>query len=225
MKIKSIIAVAAGLLLAGVSQAATVSGTNIGGDTSTVRPIVVSSGSSAATGGTVNMGYFNTLSASQIATLAATPTLANILTLANDFVSVVTTTIDGAGANTGLYNAATAGNITLPGARNNESFYTFIGNSGSLLTSTSFLLWDHVDTIGPVDTVATPDSNNLQLGTEGSALISGGTTNVTIPTDALGAPPGSTAQFTGVRLFNAIPEPSTALLGAIGALGLLRRRR
>jgi len=223
MKIKSFIASAT--LLFGVAQAATVQGTNVGGDFPQVRPIVSSTGSTAATGGIVGMGYFGSYSATQVATLAATPTLENILLLAADFVSVVTTTIDSYGAGTGLYNAGTPGDITLPSGRNNESFYTFIGNAGSLLGSTSFLLWDHVDTIGPVDTPATPDSNNLQLGTEGAALIAGNTTNVTVPAESLGGSPGETVTLSGIRLYNAIPEPSTALLGAIGALGLLRRRR
>lgn len=209
----------------GAAHAASVSGTNIGGEFATIRPIVTSTGSTAASGGIVSMGYFNNYSASEIATLAATPTLANILALAADFVSVVNTTIDGNEAGTGIYNASSAANITLPAGRNNESFYTFIGNAGSLIGSTSFLLWDHTDTIGPVDTPTTPDSNNLILGTEGSALISGGAASVTISVDNLGGQPGETATFTGIRLFNAIPEPSTALLGAIGALGLLRRRR
>ena len=36
---------------------------------------------------------------------------------------------------------------------------------------------------------------------------------------------GPTQPVSGFQLKSAIPEPSTALLGAISALGLLRRRR
>jgi len=65
-------------------------------------------------------------------------------------------------------------------------------------------------------------------GADAGALLDG----MVIPSDGAQTSPGAAnsdfggsvtnAQFTAVNL---IPEPSTALLGAIGALGLLRRRR
>lgn len=222
MKNKLVLGAIASLLVGG-AQAATVAMTNTGTDVGSSLGIAYSGTSNAASGGIVSAGYFLTLSDSQVATLAASPTVANIAILVADFQSVLTTTLGSLVAGSSLYNAS-SDTISLPNAtKSGAGLYTFIGNSGTLLGSNQFILWDHPAIIDAVDSVAQPDSNSLLLAQEGSPLISGGNTTITVDLSSAGGP--SNFQLNAVQFLNPIPEPSTALLGAIGALGLLRRRR
>lgn len=93
--------------------------------------------------------------------------------------------------------------------------YTFIGNAANLSSSTLFALIQHTETVGPDS--PSPDSNNLNFG-NGTVLIGQkGTTTYNFG--------GGNVSTPSLTLVAAIPEPSTLLLGAVGALGLLRRRR
>jgi uncharacterized protein YjiK len=60
-----------------------------------------------------------------------------------------------------------------------------------------------------IEGITMDDEGNIYLASEGN------------PT----APIGSPQKGSGIHVLSAIPEPSTALLGAIGTLALLRRRR
>ena len=74
-----------------------------------------------------------------------------------------------------------------------------------------------------------------QVGGLSSSLDEAGLGAMVIPADGANVPQGAAtadgggtipnSRFTAVNLTAAIPEPSAALLGAIGVLGLLRRRR
>lgn len=122
----------------------------------------------------------------------------------------------------------------------NKVLYTFWGNtavgysyaantgtSTALTGSTAIGLARHTGvTLDRDDNVATPDSNDAGLNNPYVALIRGAQTSGTYDTTPLLAEAGSATQSaTAFQLVSVVPETSTALLGAIGALGLLRRRR
>jgi PEP-CTERM motif len=97
-------------------------------------------------------------------------------------------------------------------------FYTFLG-SGSTLANSSFIgLIEHTGVTIGADTPA-PDSNDLIASSGVVRLGTVGTTSYDFGSGAVSTP------SLGLLSVNAIPEPSAALLGAIGAIGLLRRRR
>lgn len=164
--------------------------------------------------GNIGLGVFNTLTNTQVANLAAQGTPTAIAQLAADF-SIIggASSTFGFGGNDGLY--ALSGAQGDYNALAGKSFYTFL-SSGGTVGAGQVALYLHNDTV-EVETPTSPKSYGLSLGADGT-LILGGTPSS--PTTTIGANTVST-----LALFTPIPEPSTAILGAIGALGLLRRRR
>lgn len=116
-------------------------------------------------------------------------------------------------------NAAGANNVT-GSAFNTKNMFLFVGNASSLATSTEFLVlktnftFNAADDSTPTPIVNTITSANSQV-LFGGTIADLRTTNA----DASVTPGFRTAGFT------VVPEPSSLLLGAVGALGLLRRRR
>ena len=106
-------------------------------------------------------------------------------------------------------------NLGGPGdAFNGKNIYLVAGFGGtSLATSTSLFIYKFTDTYGAVES-PTPVSELLS-STAGTTLL--GTETSTPMTNAAGR--------YNAAVISAVPETSTALLGALGALGLLRRRR
>jgi hypothetical protein len=94
--------------------------------------------------------------------------------------------------------------------------YMFVGNASTFAASTHFAL-------ASIGTFATDDPNEQQYTADpASASIVGGLG----ASDSWVGDPGTgvSGNYTTLKLV-AIPEPSSMLLGAIGALALLRRRR
>ena len=206
-------------------NAASVAITNVGTSPLTSLAIAYNGTTTAATGGIAAGGYFLTLTDAQVITLSTTLNVTNMASLVSDFQVVVSTTLDsafgGGVPNGGLFNASN-GSVTLPNATHSgKGLYTFAGNATTLGASTQWVLWDHPAVIDAQDTIAQPDSNSLLMAQEGSKLIGGDVVNVNVDFTSIG---GGPAVIPGIQLA-AIPEPSAALLGAISALGLLRRRR
>ena len=203
---------------------ASISLNNVGATAPTSLAIAYANSSTAASGGIAAAGYFATLTDSQVVSLSAD--IANIGTLVSDFVVVGSTTLDsafGGGApGAGLFDANFLGvslpNSTLAG----RGLFTFLGNAATLAASDQWLLWDNGAVIDAQDTPALPDSNSLLMAQEGSALIAGGTTTVNVDLSGIGGP--ASFQLNAIQLA-VVPEPSVALLGALGVLGLVRRRR
>lgn len=145
-----------------------------------------------------------------------------------DAVSVITNfTING---------AASLGNPSFPGAfgtTNNtgatstdgsDSFsgtpiFIVVGNSAVFGDSTDYIVFQS-NALWPVEAPAVGASITVDVSDPGSQILYGFTTTVQGAT-------GPFAAFNGTDgvTFGAIPEPSVALLGAFGVLGLLRRRR
>jgi len=206
-----------------LSHAASVASSNVGVSPIDSLAIAYSGSTTGASGGIVTAGYFRTYSDAQVANLAMD--LTNLAALINDFEVVASGTLDGAFGGllvgSGLYDFS-AGSLTFPNStRAGSGLYTFAGNNSSLATSNQVLLWDHTAIIDPEDSIASPDSNALLLAEDGSILIGGGFVSIDVDFGPLGGP---VTPISAVQL-QLIPEPSAFILGAIGALGLLRRRR
>lgn len=107
---------------------------------------------------------------------------------------------------------------TGPTTLNTQVINLFVGNGDSVATSTSYvILKPNANTAFPADVTtaagvtlaATVGSGYTLVASEGASWDAGKT---------LGGVAGN-------GLITFVPEPSAALLGAIGAIGLLRRRR
>ena len=169
---------------------------------------------SLSNGGIVAMGYFS-----------GTPSgnLEDIATTVGDFTIL-------ASGLTGSYSGSLGGNfagyieeivqgasIIEPNSLIGKSLYVFAGNASTLAASTQWALVQ-VGTIfsdDPVEQTYVAQAFSLTpiIGNVGSYTG-----------NASGLASGSEA-YTTLKLVSAVPEPTAALLGAFGALGLLRRRR
>lgn len=105
-----------------------------------------------------------------------------------------------------------------PASLNNQVVNLFVGNGTTVENSTSWvILTPTVPLLFPPDVSGT--GGPTYSATVGTAQTLVATSNATwAPTQTLGGVAGN-----GTITF--VPEPSAALLGALGALGLLRRRR
>ena len=107
---------------------------------------------------------------------------------------------------------------TAPTSLNGKLIHLFVGNGTTVENSTSYVILSGSAAFPTDVTVAT---GVTFLATVGSNLTLVDSSNANwFPALTLGGEAGN-----GYIQFGLIPEPSAALLGAIGALGLLRRRR
>ena len=96
----------------------------------------------------------------------------------------------------------------------NQNVYLLVGFGGtSLSTSTELFIYKFSSTFGAAES-GTPI--NLVLSTNAGSTLFG---------TEVGSPSTSNAGGYRAALLAPVPEPSAALLGMLGALGLLRRRR
>jgi len=116
---------------------------------------------------------------------------------------------------TGKVNAAGIG-ATGPSSFNSQIINLFVGNGPVNDPATQYVvLRTNANTAFPADVSGTGSS------TFNAALGSG----LTLVANTPNAQWSPTATASAGGTINFVPEPSAALLGAIGALGLLRRRR
>ncbi len=108
------------------------------------------------------------------------------------------------------------GTITAPNALLGRPIYSFVGDGATLAASTQFILVQvgtiFDDTPVPQDYTSNPGLANPVAG---YGVVGSFTGNAS----------GLADDETTYRTLQFVPEPSAALLGALGALGLLRRRR
>jgi len=129
-------------------------------------------------------------------------------------------------ARSGLFNASdynSAGNVYPPGFQG-QTVIALVGNNANILSSTAIAAFNFGGaTYGAPDPVTFARVQTFQLTSSSTPLI--GTLTPMANTTTAQPNSATTNPFVnGVQLV-AIPETSTSLLGAIGALALLRRRR
>ncbi len=218
------------LLFAGVAYSATTTYTWTSGTTATSTGIANAAGvayqNSAnvafAGPGIISWGYFNISDAAITAATSAS-------TLVSNFVNWNTAPVQGtfaapgpgATSNRGTFNFNAAARDLQPGGTGEDfatkNMYVFVGSGTTFAGSSEFLVLKTNFTFdagesGPTAFVKTMTSAN-------SSVLFGTTTTNVFTTGA------DASQNAGFRTAPVVPEPSAALLGALGALGLLRRRR
>jgi hypothetical protein len=161
--------------------------------------------------GIVSFGFFSTDEFSNI----SSPT--DLVALFTTFGVSGTFAAGSTGGNRSVLSSPQ--NQTIGTTFNTKNIYLFVGNGTTYLNSTEFLIAKMSDTFNVADDVTnavTPKVITINPGNS-TALFGSEIANVfTTNTDA--------SQTQGWQMA-AIPEPSAALLGALGALGILRRRR
>ena len=165
-------------------------------------------------GGIVALGYFETT--------APSSSLVDIQTNISNFTLITSAltgsfSVDLAGSFDGYVQADTFAGAQITGANSliGKPMYLFAGNASTLSTSTAWAL-------SAVKTIAddVPFTELYAANPDGSSILGNIGTFDTFTGDVgLGA-----GTYTTLRLAQ-VPEPSTALLGVIGAIALLRRRR
>lgn len=108
----------------------------------------------------------------------------------------------------------------------NKVLYTFLGDGFTFNGSLQIGLVMHTGlALDRDDNVGTPDSNDAGLGNPYQSLIRDTMyTTTSYDPSLIFTVPSAPISAQAFQLAG-IPEPSTVLLGAVGALGLLRRRR
>ncbi|MCX6846851.1 MAG: PEP-CTERM sorting domain-containing protein, partial [Verrucomicrobia bacterium] len=167
-------------------------------------------------GGIVAMGYFGSNNPSgNIANIAAT--IADFTILSTGQLGSPSESLGGSYPGYVEATNINLGDLLAGDALIGKKLYAFVGNQSSLSPSTAFALY-LVDTF-VVEEAGFAQTYLAQPLTK-TPLI-GSVDSITANSPDSGNP----ETYSTIKLAAAVPEPSAALLGAIGALGLLRRRR
>ncbi|MES2476798.1 MAG: hypothetical protein V4640_13525 [Verrucomicrobiota bacterium] len=209
------------LALAGTSFGALVSLSSVGSNYNGTDDygILLSNGTPVAQGaGIARAGYF-TISDSLVASLAGSGDYATLFATGN-FVTVTSDDFTGInaayGANAGFVSGSIS-NYDAAGRNNTLYCYFTSGTDLGLIKTTSTLVPDLGGTSPEFSYLL-----NFATGVgQGTALIGAAGPTYQVAYNGLGPAPTNVQSFQ----LAAVPEPSAALLGALGALGLLRRRR
>jgi len=176
--------------------------------------------SSFAGPGTIAWGFFS-ITDSEIIAASSASTLVSAFSNWNGSTS--TFNAPGPSGARGVFNFnASARDLTVAGPVGGADFagknmYVFVGNATSFGASDQFLVLKTTHTFNAAESGPTAFTKTLTRA-NATTLIGTEVANVfTSTADASTTPGWNTAVL--------VPEPSAALLGAIGALGLLRRRR
>ena len=173
-------------------------------------PIVNSAGAALAVNTFfANGGYFNTTMNWSTATAS---------TIKAAFVGIDTTPV-GVGTRSGLFTGQTFSG-TLPAGFAGKNAYIVVGDNSDFSLATTFAVFNSGTTFTAPDAFGNSAQNIT--GANSANVVFGTVRSVTAQPSNL-----SGANFANgvVMVASNVPEPSAALLGAIGALALLRRRR
>lgn len=168
--------------------------------------------------GTVAFGYFSISDAAITAATSASTLVDNF----NNWNTSGTSTFNSPGPSQqrGVFSiTAAARDLTVGGGTSFDlkNMYVFVGNGTSYANSTEFLVLKLSHTFNSSESGPTAFSKSVNLST---ATLLFGTADNDVRTT------GTDSSVTaGWNTAAPVPETSTSLLGAIGALALLRRRR
>jgi len=155
-------------------------------------------------------------------TAPTTPLDGNYQTIITSFRSfdVVADAVSiGSGAVIGATAASWANTPSTPANFNGLQMYMLVSNNADYTLATQFGLFTNSPATNFVADTTTATSSNYNVGTFASNVVVAGA-GVMVD-NATGADVMKLVNVSAA----AVPEPSAVLLGAIGALGLLRRRR
>ncbi len=168
-------------------------------------------------GGIVAMGYFGSINPSG--------DIADIVATLADFTSLATGVIGGSSASLegnypGFVEAANTdlGDLLAGDPLIGKKLYAFVGNLSTLASSTAYALY-------LVDTFVEEQSGfglTYLAQPYGITPLIGSIDSIIINSPLAAGSGGALETYSTLKL---VPEPSSALLGAVGALALLRRRR
>lgn len=167
-------------------------------------------------GGVVAMGYFGSnayVPSSSLTDIAVT--IANFTIVASGIAGSNSATLEGSFAGYVESPGVDTPDITGANPLIGRALYVFVGNGPTLATSTAWALKQ----VAVIQDDVTPEVTYLANPKGGAAPVIGTIGSFTGNASGIGQ-----STYTTLKLV-AIPEPSVALLGALGALGLLRRRR
>lgn len=208
------------LALAASSFAATVTFSSVGQNYNGTDDwgVILSDGNPVApSSGVAMIGYFTTYTDTQVADYAAANDYTTLFTTgaftticSDDFTGIATAY----GATAGFVSASTSGYGT---AGLNKTLYAYF------TSGTELGLFKTNSTIVPDPAQPTPENNYFLSFADGVAIIGAFGANYVVPD--YGPAGTNNVEVNSFQLVNTVPEPSATLLGALGALGLLRRRR
>jgi len=162
-------------------------------------------------GGFIATGFFGTLADGNLSTSSSTM-------LSADFMQFGPSGTFGFGGFGGVYQIEADGGLIAPGSTfDTRSVYTVLGNGSTFSGSTDFVIYKHPTLFQTDSADANPKTVVATLGEASGTYLFGGPTGGTVNV-------GGSA-FPAVQMAQAVPEPSTLLLSALGVLALLRRKR
>lgn len=213
MKLKLTIAAALVAVISHANAATYVISNVVTGDANDV--LFENSDGAALNGGIVALGYFATTAPSSSLVDIQT-TITNFTLITSALTGTFSADLNGSFAGYVQADSFLGASITTPSTLIGKTMYMFVGNASTLAASDAWAL-------AAVATIAddVPFAQQYQANPNGSSILGDiGTFDTFVGNVGLGS-----LTYNTLKLAQAVPEPSTALLGAIGAIALLRRRR
>lgn len=216
MKIKLAAFASTLLAMASLNGATITFGTNLPADFTNIAPVVRDGGALVADGtGFMAIGA-STLTDAQIGDIGTD--LAALAAFQGDFTQFgSSTTFGGAGVfnEPSLASFSTSQGTSAGDAFVGNNIFIIAGNGADLNSSTELFVYRLNETFGADAPLFATDVATFQAGTLAFGSVAPG----------ISLPQAGTRNGYAMGTVAVVPEPTVALLGALGVLGLIRRRR